>query len=207
MKRIPFWNVLHLEESTTFWSKSQRKWSNLRNLVFSLRILSSLRWRQMLAGTAGGAGKHWETRYEQLYFRIVVEGFLKLRAGEFGYSDLKPEVLKEIQDRSWVEKRIEGTNFCSRRIPQHSYIPEHLGEKIQLDQCCMSLWSCEDPIQPLWYDHSLLNSSHFPLFSCSCFKKFLECLKDLEDNEEASRLRSAWGKYGGECYNLQAKTR
>jgi hypothetical protein len=130
-----------------------------------------------------------------------------LRAGEFGYSDLKPEVLKEIQDRSWVEKRIEGANFCSRRIPQHSYIPEHLGEKIQLDQCCMSLWSCEDPIQPLWYDHSLLNSSHFPLFSCSCFKTFLACLKDLEDNEEARRLRSAWGNYGGECYNLQAKTR
>jgi len=130
----------------------------------------------------------------------------QLRAAEFGYSELKDDLLKEVTDRNWVDKRIEGTNFCSRRLPRHSYIPAHLGEKLQLDQCCMSLWSCEDPIEPLWYKHSILNTSHFPLFSCSCFKQFLACLGDLEEDEEASRLRSAWGQYGGECYNLQAKT-
>jgi len=130
----------------------------------------------------------------------------QLRAGEFGYSELKPDVLKEIEHRNWVENIIEGTNFCSRRIPRHSLIPEHIGEKNQLDQCCMSLWSCEDPIQPLWYKHSLLNTSHFPLFPCSCFKQFLSCLEALENDDEATRLRLAWGKYGGECFNLHAKT-
>ena len=133
--------------------------------------------------------------------------FIKLRAGELGYSELKPEVLKEIQDRNWIEKGITGTNFCSRRLPRHSYIPEHLGDKTQLDQCCMSLWSCEDPIQSLWYKHSLLNSSHFPLFSCPCVKQFLGCLAALEGDDEASRLRSAWAQYGGECYNLHTQTR
>ena len=131
----------------------------------------------------------------------------KLRAGEYGHSDLKPEVLKEIQDRNWIEKGIEGTNFCSRRLPRHSFNPEHLGVKAQLDQCCMSIWSCEDPIQSLWYKYSLLNTSHFPLFPCSCVKEFLGCLDALEDDNEASRLRSAWAQYGGECYNLQTKTR
>ena len=139
--------------------------------------------------------------------RIIENKAFKLRAAEFGYSDLKEDLLKEVTDRNWVDKRIEGTNFCSRRLPRHSYIPAHLGDKHQLDQCCMSLWSCEDPIEPLWYKHSILNTSHFPLFSCSCFKEFLACLGDLEQDEEARRLRSAWGKYGGECYNLQAKTR
>jgi hypothetical protein len=71
-------------------------------------------------------------------------------------------------------------------------------------QCCLSLYTCSDPLAPLEYRHGLLNPALFPLFPCPCLAAALSCLRTV-GSEEADRLAEVWGAYGGHCYTLQER--
>jgi len=132
----------------------------------------------------------------------------QLRSIELGESLLSDEQQEELRDRLWISKGLQGTKFCSRQLPRQQLIAENLGEKRELDQCCLDLYSCSEPLTPLEYRHSLLNPSLFPLFPCQCLSTFFSCLSlSRESEEEARRLERVWKTYGGHCYNLETKTR
>jgi len=133
----------------------------------------------------------------------------QLRSIELGESLLSYKQQEELKDRHWIFKGLQGTNFCSRQLPRQQLIAENLGEKEEVDKCCLDLYSCSEPLTPLEYRHSLLNPSLFPLFPCRCLNTFFSCLaaSSKDSEEEARRLERVWKTYGGHCYNLQTKTR
>jgi len=134
----------------------------------------------------------------------------QLRSIELGDSLLSSKEQEELKDRHWIFKGLQGTNFCSRQLPRQKLIAENLGEKAEVDKCCLDLFSCSDPLTPLEYRHSLLNPSLFPLFPCKCLQTFFSCLSDTssqESGEDAKRLEKVWKTYGGHCYKLETKTR
>jgi len=132
----------------------------------------------------------------------------QVRSIELGESLLSEGQQEELRDRLWISKGLQGTNFCSRQLPRQQLIAENLGEKQELDRCCLGLYSCSEPLTPLEYRHSLLNPSLFPLFPCPCLSTFFSCLSlAQESEEEARRLERVWKTYGGHCYNMETKTR
>jgi len=132
----------------------------------------------------------------------------QLRCIELGESLLSEKQEEELQDRQWISRGLQGTNFCSRQLPRQQLVAENLGEKAEVDKCCLDLFSCSEPLTPLEYRHSLLNPSVFPLFPCQCLSTFFSCLAASDESEvEARRLERVWKTYGGHCYNLETKTR
>jgi len=138
----------------------------------------------------------------------------QLRSIQLDESELSKKQEEELKDRLWISKDISGTNFCSRQPPKKKLTTDNLGERQELDKCCLDLQSCSDPLTPLEYRHSLLNPSLFPLFPCNCLATFLNCLSNLaeeesykDSREDARRLERVWRTYGGHCYNLESKTR
>jgi len=132
----------------------------------------------------------------------------QLRSIELGESLLSEKQQEELQDRQWISKGLQGTNFCSRQLPRQQLSAGNLGEKAEVDKCCLDLYSCSEPLTPLEFRHSLLNPSLFPLFPCQCLSTFFSCLAASQESEvEARRLEKVWKTYGGHCYNLETKTR
>ena len=101
---------------------------------------------------------------------------------------------------------VEGTNFCSRRLPSHAFTDGNLGHETELDTCCMGLWSChlpDLPHLPLTWHHNHLNSAHWPLWSCSCLETFSQCLSSTSSTTpEAERLKRVFAQQGNKCFTV-----
>jgi len=127
------------------------------------------------------------------------------RAEQLGHAH--QGLAKELVERQQLEKGLDGTTFCSRKVPQFSLREEHLGEKKGLDRCCMNLWDCPEYIGIMSYEYRLMNANMFPLFSCKCRDSFLQCLEteegNGEDGEEAGRLGRMWKSYSGGCVEVK----
>ena len=99
---------------------------------------------------------------------------------------------------------VEGTNFCTRRLPSHAYLDRNLGHATGLDTCCMGLWSChapEVPHMPLTWQHNHLNSGHWPLWSCQCLETFNHCLS-ATSHPDKDRLQRVFSQYGSKCFTV-----
>jgi len=136
----------------------------------------------------------------------------KLRDAEyFEIADEEKYLVKEIVDRKWLEKGLEGTNFCKMSVGKGSLSVSlyeenggGLGSQREIDQCCKLQFECdEEVIKPVHILNTTLNADTIPVYSCDCMQKYFNCLDSVQEQNQKElgiRMKDIWRKIG-RCYS------
>ncbi|XP_023326714.1 uncharacterized protein LOC111700127 isoform X2 [Eurytemora carolleeae] len=134
----------------------------------------------------------WYARYCRRHVRNT------MRQGEYGeIAAPAKQLYEELKDRKWLDRGVEGTNFCRTSPTKIKTSLENLGDKKELDK------TCEDSITPLDYLNNTLNADLTTIFSCECTVQFKQCLESTP-SLDSERILGIWEKIT-RCYILETR--